>query len=274
MNNISFVIFTRNEEKRIVYCIRNFIKYGDVLVFDDASDDSTKSVVESLGAKFITRPTKIQPDSQEMYSFVKQHVKTDWIFWGCADHILPVTLLDKMRELSTQNKFKYINLPIYTYLWGDTARPAHKGFNPRFFHKNFIDFSNNYFHGLGKFIGTKEEILTFPMRKKFAIQHYSTYDLHKFVTKHLAYAEIEAEQKFGKNKKFSMIKMLAAMVRYSWIYRRSLRGGSLGIITIFAYSFFRLMVYTKLYELENGITLESIENNYSAVKEKMLEEFK
>ena len=39
------------------------------------------------------------------------------------------------------------------------------------------------------------------------------------------------------------------------------------------YAFFRLMAYTKLYELENGITLDSIESKYSEKKEEILREF-
>jgi glycosyltransferase involved in cell wall biosynthesis len=47
-NNITFVLFAYNEEKRIEYPIRNFIKYGEVIVIDNFSTDKTKKVAEQL----------------------------------------------------------------------------------------------------------------------------------------------------------------------------------------------------------------------------------
>ncbi len=93
------------------------------------------------------------------------------------------------------------------------------------------------------------------------------------MTGHLKYAEVEAEEKFKVGKKFSTIQMCAAMVRYKWIYIRSLQKWPLGFLIILHYAFFRLMAYTKLYELEHGITLEKIEDTYRLMKEKMIKEF-
>ena len=90
----------------------------------------------------------------------------------------------------------------------------------------------------------------------------------------MRYADTEAEQKFYEGKKYSTLRMLAGMVRYMWIYGKyGIRSGALGIIIILSYAFFRLMAYAKLYELENGITLESVEANYSKAKEKLLADF-
>ena len=50
-NNITFVIFTYNEEKRIEYPIRNFINYGNVIIIDNFSTDKTKEIAEKLWAK-------------------------------------------------------------------------------------------------------------------------------------------------------------------------------------------------------------------------------
>jgi glycosyltransferase involved in cell wall biosynthesis len=47
-NNITFVIFAFNEEKRIAYSIRNFINYGEVVVIDNFSSDRTVEISEGL----------------------------------------------------------------------------------------------------------------------------------------------------------------------------------------------------------------------------------
>ena len=98
--------------------------------------------------------------------------------------------------------------------------------------------------------------------------------MNKFVMGHMKYAEIEAKEKFANGVKFSVVRMLGSMVRYMWIYGKcSYKNGSLGIMTILLYAFFRLMAYMKLYELENNINLENAENNYAIEKEKMLKAF-
>lgn len=276
MSNISFVLFACNEEKRIGYAIRNFLSYGDVYVFDGGSTDKTKEICESLGAHFFSRPSreKAHVETQENFEFIKSKIITDWIYWGYVDNIAPKNLLEKLAEISTQEKIKMVLIPLYTYLWGNTEHCAHKGYSPMFFHKDFVDFSRNYIHGMGQFLGSSEQCLKLPNRSEFALHHFSTYDIAKFVKGHLRYAEEEASAKFNAGKKFGVIRMFAAMLRYCWIYRRSLKSGALGWIIMYCFAFSRFMTYAKLFELENGITLESIENNYSVSKKKMLEEFK
>lgn len=276
MSNITFVLFTYNEEKRIAYAVKNLIKYGDVALMDGGSTDKTKEVAEQLGAKYFLRPPSDKPqvETQTNFDFIKSKISTDWIYWGYVDNIAPKSLLEKLTEISAQDKIKMVLIPLYTYLWGNTRHYAHKGYSPFFYHKDFMDYRQNNIHGMGQFTGTKEQILKLPNKEEFALKHFSTYNIGKFINTHFKYAETEAAGKFQAGVKFSLLKMFAAMVRYSWIYRRSLRNGVLGIIIILAYNFYRLLAYAKLYELENGINLESIEKNYSEAKEKMLEEFK
>lgn len=273
--NISFVICVYNEEKRIGSVIKNFINYGEVVVLDGGSTDNTKAITESLGAKFYIRPKsdKVFLENQEMYDFIKTVVKTDWIYWGFADNLMPRQLLEKLVDLSHQKIIKYVYLPIHTFLWGNVKSPILKGAYPNFFMKDMVDFSLNKIHGLGRFLGNKEEILRLPDEKEFAIRHYSLYDLNKFVVGHLRYANAEAEQKFSDGKKFSVFFLVGGMLRYFFMYfKRGFRTGSSGLIVSLCNMFFRFMVYARLYELENNITLDSIEASYLEDKLKLLNE--
>ena len=276
MSNITFVLFTKNEEGRIGFPLKNFSGYGDIIILDGGSSDKTKEITEQAGAKFFTRPNILSPnvENTENFEFIKKHITTDWIYWGYVDNIVPRTLLEKMIELSKQTTYKKINIPLYTYLWGNTEHYAHKSYAPFLFHKEYITFDNNHIHGLGKFLGKKNEVLFLPNTEEYAIKHFSTYDVQKFIQGHLRYAEAEAEEKYTNGVKFSAVKMLASIVRYAWIYGKySYKNGILGLIIILNYAAFRIMAYTKLYELNNKISKESIEAKYSLVKEKMLEQF-
>lgn len=275
MSNITFVLFAYNEEKRISYAIKNFIKYGQVIILDGGSTDKTQEISEALGATFLLRPERTNPsvETQENFEFIKNNCTTEWIYWGYVDNIAPKTLLEKMVAVSTQEKIKLVNIPLYTYLWGYTEEFAHKSYAPFLFHKDFVDFKNNYIHGLGKFTGNDDQSMFLENTEDYALRHFSTYNGTKFVTGHLRYANAEASEKFRRKEKFSTIKMIFAMVRYCFIYGRySYKNGNLGLIVILHYAFFRLMTYTKLYELEHSIDLDTIEENYSKVKESILKD--
>lgn len=275
MSPITFILFAYNEEKRIAFAIRNLISYGPVLVLDGGSTDRTKEIAEELGATFHPRPASDKPNSetQQNFEFVKSLIKTDWIYWGYVDNIAPKALLEKMVNVAAENKFKKVVLPMRTFLWGNTEHAVLESHAPMLFHKDFTTFVDNHIHGMGQFTGTADQVLTLPITDEYSLRHFSTYTTEKFVAGHMRYAVAEAHEKFAAGKKFSTVRMIAAMLRYWWIYRKSLRLGRLGIITLLSYSFFRLMAYAKLYELENGISLEGIEDSYGKAKESMLDDF-
>lgn len=276
MDNITFVLFTYNEEKRIPYVIRNFIKYGEVFVFDGGSTDKTKEIAEGLGAKFFVRPPSDSPqvETQENLEFIKSKIKTDWIYWGFADNMVPKSLLEKVGDIISEKKYTYIRVPLYSYLYGLTKVPMLKSYNPMFFKIDSVDFTDNIIHGMGKFLGDKSEIITLPSCDKYSVRHFSLYNLNKFIPNHLNYSNIEAESKFLRGKKFSIWLMLGAMIRYFILYYKySYKNGTKGLITALSYSYFRFMVYAKLYEIENKINLESIESEFVTTKERILKEF-
>ena len=275
-SNITFILFAYNEEKRISYVIKNFINYGEVYILDGGSTDRTREIAESMGAKFFTRPDTKSPfmETPENFEFIKSIIQTNWIYWGYTDNIAPKALVKKMVEIAAQDKWKMVKIPLFTYLWGNTENYAHKSNAPFLFHKDYINFTNNHIHGLGKFTGDDDEWLLLEVKEEYALKHFSTYTETKFVGGHMRYAETEAQQKFARGEKFSMLKTFAAMIRYMVIYgKHSYKNGILGILIILNYAFFRLMVYTRLYELENNITIEGVEQNYSKAKEKILKEF-
>lgn len=275
MKNISFVLFSFNEEKRIEYVLRNLLPYGEVYVFDGGSTDKTKEITEQLGGHFIVRPviSTVHVETQEMFLFVKSVIKTDWIFWSYVDNLLPKTLLEKMTEVANQDIYKYVYIPVDTYMWGETEYPVIRASYPNFFHKDFVDFTTNKMHGLGQFTGKKEQILNLPMKKELAIRHFSLYDLNKFITGHVRYAVPEAEDKMRSGKRFSVYYMLGSMANYFWLfYKRGWRAGVRGLYGAMLYSFFRLMVSVKLYELEHNLTLETIEAAFQKEKKNIVDE--
>ncbi len=275
VNNITFILFSFNEEHRIEHVVRNLVPYGEVYLLDGGSTDKTQEIAERWGAHFVTRPVikTAHVETQEMFEFAKSLVKTEWIYWSYVDNLLPKTLLDKMAELSHQEKYAYVYVPIYTYLWGEIKHPIIKASYANFFKKDLMDFSNNRMHGVGKFMGSETQILHLPNKLEYAIRHFSLYDLNKFVSGHLRYSNAEAEEKLATGKKFSLWYMFGSMGHYFYLfYKRGWKAGTRGLFISLLYVFFRLMVFVKLFELEQGITLDSIEAEFVKEKKKIVAE--
>ncbi|OGG61133.1 hypothetical protein A3C87_03205 [Candidatus Kaiserbacteria bacterium RIFCSPHIGHO2_02_FULL_49_34] len=272
MKPITFILFAYNEEKRIAYAVRSFMKYGPVLIMDGGSTDKTKEIAEKLGATFLSRPTSNVPhvETQQNYDFIKKNTNTPWIYWGYVDNIAPKTLVEKMLAVATENSCKQIIAPMHTYMWGATNHIAQKSHIPVAFHRDYMDFTHTPIHSMGLFTGTPEEVCVLPSLERFAIRHFSTYVTSKYVVGYLRYAEEEALQKFKNGERFSILKLFAAMLRYMWIYRRSMYNGRVGIIVMLNAAFGRLMTYARLYEIEHNITLQTAEEKYALEKEKLL----
>lgn len=276
MDKITFALFSYNDEARIELLVRNVKKFGQVIVFDDSSTDNTKAVVERLGVPFIVRPKTQQAfvEAPETYEFVKPYIKTPWLYWGWTDNLLPKTLLEKMVEISLQDSYKRVYLPVYTYMWGDVTHVLAKAKYPNFFRKDFVDFKNNHVHGFGNFYGKPEEELSLPYRDELAIKHFSLYDLNKFVLSHLRYANLEVADKLAdKSRTFSLRYTFGSMFRYFFIFfRYGWRSGTLGLLNAMLYANFRLMVAVRLYEEKNNLNLQTIEAEFTKAKQKIVEE--
>ena len=275
MSDITFVFFTYNEAKRLPYVLRNFKSYGPVIIMDGGSTDATEYIATKHGAVFLTRPDTTTPfvENQKNLNFLKEHMTTNWVYWGYCDNTAPKTLVEKMCSIARENRFKKVSIPLFTYLWGNTHHYAQKSYIPALFHKDYIDFSRNHIHGMGTFLGTDTEVLTLPSTEEYALRHFSTYNEAKFVSGYMRYGEEEARQKYASKEKFSVLKLCAAMVRYIWIFRRSFKNPRLGFLIALNMAFGRLMTYTRLYEYEHGITLDTIEDAYSKKKEELLKDF-
>lgn len=275
MNKITFILFSYNDAFRIEYVIRNFLPYGEVIVFDDNSTDNTGQVVKKMGVPFILRPPKKQPfvETEETFNFVMPHIKTPWVYWGWTDNLLTKSLLEQMVKIANEDKYKRVALPVYTYMWGDIEHRMMKAKYPNFFHKDFVTFKNNYVHHFGTFLGKPEQDFQLPYDEQAAIYHFSLYNMEKFVQGHLRYANEEANYKKASGaRKFSLYYLFGSMFNYFRLFY--LNGGwklkMIGFLNGLLFAFSRLLVAVRMYELENNITLESQEESYRIGKEKIL----
>lgn len=268
--NITFLLFTYNEARRIEHVLRCFNPYGKIVVMDNHSTDATREIAKRHNAAVYEHDHPGYVEEETVAENALSKVGTEWVYWAYADEVLPKPLLEKLVEVAKSNSVGLVNIPRKNIHYGipdlnlDSGAPS-----PRFFRKDAVDFSGNPIHSIGRFTGTPNEILTLPNRNEYAIHHCSTYTLKKFELAHSNYSDIEATS----GSRFNAWKMFWQPLHFFTRFYLLKGGWRLGwgaFIYTMQYCFFFFNTQAKIWELENNITTENIEKVYDGIKERLL----
>lgn len=272
-SNITFIIFTYNEEKRIEYPIRCFLPYGEVIVSDDSSTDNTVKIAEKLGAKVIKRKTHLPlVENKEETDFIFKYVKTDWVFWGFVDNMIPKTCLELYKKISQENKYKITVQKLKTLLYNSHEYFNHLNVTTRFFRKDSVDFSDNTIHQMGKFSShvKPSEILYLPPLDEYSLYHFSIHTTEPIIANLNLYSTNQAK---STSPSLSFLKMIFLPILYfinTYFFGGGFKYGMEGFFVAVQYSLYPLVVYAKVYERKYNLTSQTIEKNFVKKKKELL----
>lgn len=263
-----------NEEKRIKYPIKCFLPYGDVIVSDNLSTDRTVEIAKNLGAKVIKRKThraqfienKIETD------FIFNYVKTEWVFFGFADDMVPKTCLELYKKISQENKYKIVVQKRKTLLYDSNTE--HSGLiSIKFFRKDSLDFSNNTIHQMGKFAShvKPSEILYLPPIDEYSTYHFALETTESWLPKLNSYTSCEANS--IKNKIFPLKIVFFPIFTFfeAYIFNGLWKYSIKGFILSTRFAIGTFVNLAKKYEKDNNLTLDSIEKSFSVQKRRLLD---
>ncbi|MEJ2348130.1 MAG: glycosyltransferase, partial [Patescibacteria group bacterium] len=80
---ISSIILTRNEEEKVVSCIKCLDFCDEIIVVDDNSSDETRKLAQKLGARVYKKKLKNNFAAQRNYGLEK--ARGEWILFIDAD---------------------------------------------------------------------------------------------------------------------------------------------------------------------------------------------
>lgn len=279
-NNITFVIFAYNEEKRIEYPIRNFIDYWEVIIIDNFSEDKTKEVAEKFWAKVYQYKNQWYVETEEELEFVRSKVDTDYMTRTFADIMRDKNLLEKVIEITRQWNYDWIaaNHKNYHYwfnnlTFGSLNSKWKEWFKLVCVYKKELIYCSGIIHY--SLLNKCKKIFYVP-RKIGKVHHFSTYNIQKITTNYNIYTDIESKMRFDDWQKVSFIKLFIKLFAFfilyffiEWWYK----SGKAWLIMVIQMMIYFFNVWAKQRELENNVTLDSIENNYTNIKTKMLNDF-
>ena len=245
MINASVYIICKNEEKHIKRVLESVKEFAEIIIVDSGSIDNTLEIAKNYTDNIY---------HQEWMGFAKQKeyarslCSNEWVLNLDADEELTIELKNEIISTINENKVDGLNIKISSLYLGKFNSEKSK-FNRRirFFRKDLGYYPEKLVH---------ESIIVNGKIKKAKgfIYDYGTIDLKTHLDKINAYSSLRAEEKFEKNKKSSLFKLLFVFPLAffkSYIIKRSFLNGTRGFIASMNNSFYAYLKEAKLYELNN-----------------------
>jgi glycosyltransferase involved in cell wall biosynthesis len=277
---ISVLIHTFNEEKNIRNCLET-VKWADeIIIVDMYSDDKTVEIAKEYTHKiyFFERVGYVEPARQ----FALEKATHEWILVVDADELVPLKLKNKLIEIMEKNLADVVFIPRNNYFFGrlmqGTGWGALQDYQPRFFKKNFVSFSEAI-HDIFRI--NKNARIYYIDDPEAGFIHFNYVDVEHFLDKLNRYTTIEARNMFKGIKqapslgKFLLKLLIEILIRFikGKGYKDGLYGFSLTILMI-AYHTSSYLKYKimKKFNLENP--REKILIEYNEIAKKIIEEYK
>ena len=248
---VTVLILTKNEEQFIERCLRSVLWADEKLVLDSGSDDRTKEIAATLGAKVY---------EQEWLGYSGQRnkaislAKLEWVFFLDADEIVSPELADSIKEVMSGSKDARDGYCVnrrsdfYGILLSNASPPKRR--------RNFVRLFNKLYSAYDPTMKVHEEV-RFP-GKTIPLQgiliHWRARLLNEEITAANRYATLEAEVLHDKGYRVNgLIIFLRPILRFLWCYviHRGFRFGTRGLIHAMWSATAEYIRYAKLWEMQN-----------------------
>lgn len=243
MIEASVYIICKNEEKHIRRVLESVKDFSEIIVVDSGSSDNTLNIVKEFTNNIFHQDWLGFAKQKE---FAKSLCTKDWVLNLDADEEVTTNLKNEIIKAIEENKIDGLNIKISSSFMGKFNSEKSK-FNRRvrFFRKSAGYYPEKLVHESIIVNGKIKDADGF-------IYDYGTLDLKTHLNKINEYSSLRAEEKFAKNKKASVIKLLLVFPLSfikSFIIKRGFLNGFRGFIAAMNNSFYAFLKEAKLYEL-------------------------
>lgn len=242
MIKASVYVICQDEEKHIERMLKSVADFDEIVVVDSGSTDKTLEIARKFTDKIYHRKFTNYADQKE---FAKNLCKNEWVLNLDADEELSPELKKEIEKLIVNGGADGLMVKISTLYLGKWTNKFGKHIERiRFFRKSCGSYGEKLVHESIKFSGKFQ-------KAKAIIKDYGTQSLNTQIRKISDYSALRAEEKFAKNKKFSLLKLIFVfpfIFCKSYIIRRNFLNGVAGFIGSFMNAFYAFLKEAKLYE--------------------------
>lgn len=267
-NNITFVIFTFNEEARIARVIRNFVHAGKVLVVDNHSTDGTEEIARTAGATVLKHKNPGWVENDNTVSLIKATVDTPWIYWAFADEMIDQATVDVILAEIEVPGCSIVRIARKNYFYGVFCHDAFISSMNRVFRKDAIDFTGNEIHGFGRVTVPKKMITALDAKKHF-VHHFISNTAKSYLGTIDRYTDIEPKRSGSRPATRIILTALKTFI-FNYFVRKGYKAGLPGLFLLYQMILYEAVLNMKRFEVSENLTAANIEERNDEVREGLL----
>lgn len=247
MKQVTAVINTYNEEKKLGKCLKSLRWVDEIIVVDMHSTDNTLRIARKFRTKIYMFPFVGYVEPARNFGISK--AKNSWVLIVDSDEVIPKSLADKLIAVVNRDKFDYVSIPRKNIIFRKWIK--HTGWWPdhkvRFFKKGYVKWKNEIH--VPPLCKGKE--LKLKAKLKLSIIHYNYSSLDQFIGRLNRYTDKHADRLLKESYEFNyqdLIKKPANEFFSRYIRSRGYKDGLHGFILSILMSFYFFVTYTKVWE--------------------------
>lgn len=210
--SFTMILPTYNEEARIARVLEYFRPFARIVVVDNFSSDRTFEIAQEHGVEAVRYRNQGTTQDPQWIRFASTLLRTDYVLFLACSEFLPVPLLEKLDEVARTRSADVVSCFRTSYTCGETL-PQVWGPAPRverFANLTAVDLDAVAIHG--SFPGVRpERILTLAAEDRFRMTHLRDADAYSLITKHAAYARVEATHRLARGERLGARWLLSVL---------------------------------------------------------------
>ncbi len=288
--NITAMVFTFNEERRLPFVYQNLKDFCEIIVFDGGSTDGTEEFCRKNNIKFVLRPSHTTTHTQEnrqtegmwpeILRFAYSKCPTEYVLHVFGAHFFPPGLLKEFSRIAFENQKTAVYCDLVSWRYGSIV---HQAFLRRvssvcvFYKKSIVDFEKTKIHDELAICFDKDTMTRLRAINDNSLFLFQDETYLSASTKNLKYAEIDARQRFGRGQRYGLIRGVAFAVWklfYSYIRLGSFRFGSKGFAHALINFQYELSIVLMVWELSYGLGGDAAIEKNDQSRKTLLQEFR
>lgn len=250
--NVSVVIITKNEEKKIAKCLESTRWADEVIVVDGFSTDRTVDIAKSFGTKIISH--KFTGSFADDRNIGMENAKNDWVLQLDADDVVTEGFVEKLDEvLARKESVAVYNFRRRNFFLNHSM--DHGGFHhyiPNLVNKIFVRFKG-VVHEVPVYNGRSGSI-------EADIEHHPFDSISQFIDRQNRYTDIASRELLRTEGVLPETKIRKSMINKSfkifwksYVKKQGYKEGIYGLLFAILFSFINFLKWAKYWELvKNG----------------------
>jgi glycosyltransferase involved in cell wall biosynthesis len=274
--NITAIVFTLNEERRLPYVYENLKGFCEITVFDGGSTDGTLEYCKKNNIKFVMRPAECYETRAKGLFWSINQSPTEYVLHVICSHFYPKELLNRFSEIANENKLSAVYHDVIVYRYGEVVhRPLIRRISSgcNFYKKGVVNFEGSKIHDEMAIKFDKNSMVRLEAKDELSLHLFQDEDCKSYTIKTLKYASTEAEQRFKAGQRIGYFGLIFKPLHrffYSYFRTGAVVRGERGLIYSILNLVYEFHISILLWELCHDLNLPGVIRENDLVRTRLI----